>query len=115
MSTKAHLVLEDRKQIESMLNQKLSFTKIGKTIGKSTLTVSRGGKSHKIERNQTPYRRKPNRCKNSFIVHGNKGEIDTAYCSFEEASGRRPEGRKLKENAMNNNVIDAMTVDPKGK
>ena len=92
MSTKAHLVLEDRKQIESMVNQKLSFTKIGKTIGKSALTVSRGGKSHKSERNQTPYRRKPNRCKNSFIVHGNKGEIDTAYCSFEEASG----GKKAK-------------------
>ncbi len=66
MSTKAHLVLEDRKQIESMLNQKLSFTKIGKTIGKSTSTVSREVKSHRIERNQTSYGRIPNRCKNSF-------------------------------------------------
>lgn len=66
MSTKAHLVLEDRKQIESMLNQKLSFTKIGKTIGKSTSTVSREVKSHRVERNQTPYGRIPNRCKNSF-------------------------------------------------
>lgn len=41
MSTKEHLVLEDRKQTESMLAQNMSFPKIGKTIGKSTSTVSR--------------------------------------------------------------------------
>ena len=67
MSTKKHLVLEDRKQIESMLNQNLSFSKIGKMIGKSTSTVSREVKAHRIERNQTPYGRIPNRCKNSFF------------------------------------------------
>ena len=66
MSTKQHLVLEDRKQIESMLNENVNFTKIGKTIGKSTSTVSREVKSHRIERSQTPYGRIPNRCKNSF-------------------------------------------------
>lgn len=66
MSTKEHLVLEDRKQIESMLNENMSFTKIGKTIGKSTSTISREVKSHRIERNQTPYGRIPNQCKNSF-------------------------------------------------
>lgn len=41
MSTKEHLVLGDRKQIESMLYQNMSFTKIGKAIGKSTSTISR--------------------------------------------------------------------------
>ena len=66
MSTKEHLTLEDRKQIESMLNQNMSFTKIGKTIGKSTSTVSREVKARRIERNQTPYGRIPNRCKMSF-------------------------------------------------
>ena len=66
MSSKEHLGLEDRKQIETMLNQNMSFTKIGKTIGKSTSTVSREVKAHRIERNQTPYGRIPNRCKKSF-------------------------------------------------
>ena len=66
MSTKEHLTLEDRKQIESMLNQNMSFTKIGKTIGKSTSTVSREVKARRIERNQTPYGRIPNRCKMSL-------------------------------------------------
>lgn len=66
MSTKVHLSLEDRKQIELMVNENESFTKIGKTIGKSTSTVSREVKSHRIERNQTPYGRIPNRCKNSL-------------------------------------------------
>ena len=66
MSTKEHLVLEDRKQIESMLDQNMSFTKIGKAIGKSTSTISREVKSRRIERNQTPYGRIPNRCRNSY-------------------------------------------------
>lgn len=66
MSTKEHLVLEDRKQIESMLDQNMSFTKIGKAIGKSTSTVSREVKTRRIERNQFPYGRIPNRCQNSY-------------------------------------------------
>lgn len=66
MSSKEHLVLDDRKQIESSLNQNMSFTKIGKAIGKSTSTISREVKAHRIERNQTPYGRIPNRCKKSF-------------------------------------------------
>ena len=35
MSTKTHLVLEDRKQIEVMLNQRQSFTSIAKNLGKN--------------------------------------------------------------------------------
>lgn len=65
MSQKKHLALDDRKVIESMLNENYSFTKIGKSIGKAISTISREVKSHRIERNQTPYGRIPNRCKQS--------------------------------------------------
>lgn len=64
MSSKTHLTLDDRKVIESMLNNNDSFTKISGAIGKSISTVSREVKSHRIEKNQTPYGRIPNRCKN---------------------------------------------------
>ena len=66
MSTKTHLVLSDRKQIESMLDQGMSFTKISKTIGKSTSTISREVKARRIEKNGPAYGRISNRCKNSY-------------------------------------------------
>lgn len=65
MSPKTHLTLDDRKVIESMLNENISITKIGKALGKAVSTISREVKSHRIERNQTPYGRIPNRCKHS--------------------------------------------------
>ena len=63
MSTKTHLVLEDRKQIEEKLNQSRSFSSIAKELGKSTSTISREVKAHRTESRKIPYGRIPNRCK----------------------------------------------------
>ena len=63
MSTKTHLVLEDRKYIEAQLNHNQSFTSIAKDLGKSTSTISREVKAHRTENRKTPYGRIPNRCK----------------------------------------------------
>ena len=66
MSPKTHLVIEDRKEIESMHDQNISFTQIGKTIGKSSSTISREVKAHRVENNKTPYGRISNRCMKSY-------------------------------------------------
>ena len=63
MTTKTHLVLEDRKLIENKLNQKQSFTSIAKDLGKSTSTISREVKAHRSESRKMPYGRISNRCK----------------------------------------------------
>ncbi len=63
MSTQKHMVLEDRKQIEALLNQNQSFTSIAKAFGKSTSTNSRKVKANRTENRKVPYGRIPNRCK----------------------------------------------------
>lgn len=63
MSTKKHMVLEDRKQIEALLNQNQSFTSIAKALGRSTSTISREVKANRTENRKVPYGRIPNRCK----------------------------------------------------
>ena len=63
MKRKTHLVLEDRKQIEILLNQNKSFTAIAKVLGKSTSTISREVKARRTENRKMPYGRIPNRCK----------------------------------------------------
>ena len=63
MSTKKHMVLEDRKQIEILLNQNQSYTSIAKALGRSTSTISREVKANRTENRKVPYGRIPNRCK----------------------------------------------------
>lgn len=63
MTTKTHLILEDRKYIEARLNQNQSFTAIAKDLGRSTSTISREVKARRSENRKIPYGRIPNRCK----------------------------------------------------
>ena len=50
MANQKHLKIEERSIIEAMLNERSSFTEIGKVLGKDRTTVSKEVRSHLIFR-----------------------------------------------------------------